>query len=168
MGTLSKEPNHTHLRHYHANRQRTTMFTRPTSLLRHIAEAGPSRHLASASAPVPVSSTRACSSCASSHPSKISHNRSNLTPSSSIHLSTPRAITQSAHLQQQIRSLSLASGSSSHSHTGLKLQAHSEQLRKVDVLGQIRGMKVRSSVRRFCDGCSVVRRLVLLHTFVRT
>ncbi|KAL7423937.1 hypothetical protein Q5752_001522 [Cryptotrichosporon argae] len=26
------------------------------------------------------------------------------------------------------------------------------------VLGQVRGMKVRSSVKRFCDGCSVVRR----------
>jgi hypothetical protein len=25
-------------------------------------------------------------------------------------------------------------------------------------LGQVRGMKVRSSVKRFCDGCSVVRR----------
>lgn len=25
-------------------------------------------------------------------------------------------------------------------------------------VGQIRGMKVRSSVKKFCDGCSVVRR----------
>jgi large subunit ribosomal protein L36 len=28
-------------------------------------------------------------------------------------------------------------------------------------IGQVRGMKVRSSVKRFCDGCSVVRRCVL-------
>lgn len=26
------------------------------------------------------------------------------------------------------------------------------------VLGQVRGMKVRSSVKKFCDGCAVVRR----------
>lgn len=27
-------------------------------------------------------------------------------------------------------------------------------------IGQVRGMKVRSSVKRFCDGCAVVRRYV--------
>jgi hypothetical protein len=27
-------------------------------------------------------------------------------------------------------------------------------------VGQVRGMKVRSSVKRFCDGCAVVRRYV--------
>jgi len=26
------------------------------------------------------------------------------------------------------------------------------------VMGQVRGMKVRSSVKKFCDGCSIVRR----------
>jgi large subunit ribosomal protein L36 len=26
------------------------------------------------------------------------------------------------------------------------------------VLGQVRGMKVRSSIKKFCDGCSIVRR----------
>lgn len=26
------------------------------------------------------------------------------------------------------------------------------------VMGQVRGMKVRSSIKKFCDGCSIVRR----------
>jgi hypothetical protein len=29
-------------------------------------------------------------------------------------------------------------------------------------VGQVRGMKVRSSVKRFCDGCAVVRRYVFV------
>jgi large subunit ribosomal protein L36 len=37
----------------------------------------------------------------------------------------------------------------------LRPQAAPQALR---TMGQVRGMKVRSSVRRFCDGCSVVRR----------
>lgn len=38
---------------------------------------------------------------------------------------------------------------------GAAVGASSQALR---MLGQVRGMKVRSSVKKFCDGCSVVRR----------
>lgn len=46
----------------------------------------------------------------------------------------------------------------SHMGARLALSRPAAAPQAMKVLGQVRGMKVRSSVKRFCDGCSVVRR----------
>ena len=87
-------------------------------------------------------STRACSSSA-----KCSH--SPVTPRAP--LSTPTPL---------IRSMPSARIASPLSRSIFQLSNRISQSKAVStsLMGQLRGMKVRSSVKKFCDGCSVVRR----------
>ena len=90
-------------------------------------------------------------------------------------LHTPRAILQMRHCSSRASSPRLARLASSPAHLPSfqiarplstatfvsipALRPPATLLRGVlTMLGQVRGMKVRSSVKRFCDGCSVVRR----------
>lgn len=113
-----------------------------TAILRRVlpAQAGPS--------------TRACSSS-----SRCAH-----TPITSL-----RATPNSARTQLTAPSLSSTSSSSaspsstatiSRSFSLLSSRLPAMPALTTGRIGQLRGMKVRSSVKRFCDGCSVVRRYV--------
>jgi large subunit ribosomal protein L36 len=110
-----------------------TMFA---SVLRRVlpAQAGPS--------------TRACSSSAG-----CSHGASALRRPTTVQLS--------------VRPSTLVSTSAAPTAATMPLARHLSQwatrisqstLVPRSMIGQVRGMKVRSSVKKFCDGCSVVRR----------
>ena len=109
---------------------RQILYTMFTSVLRRAlpAQAGPS--------------TRACSSSA-----KCSHLP--ITPRQPLTSATPLS-----------RSMPYSNATTPFSRSIFQLSNRTAQSTAVgrSVMGQVRGMKVRSSVKKFCDGCSVVRR----------
>jgi large subunit ribosomal protein L36 len=108
-----------------------TMFT---SVLRRVlpAQAGPS--------------TRACSTSAGCSHAPRALLRPTASPTRTSAL-TPTSATPSAAVMPLARNLS----------QWVSRISQSDPVSR-SLVGQVRGMKVRSSVKKFCDGCSVVRR----------